>query len=408
MTVVPPSQTLRGREWLTNFKQLEVPFARLLLDSLTVASGSQIRAGLRQYLDAIAKDGSLEQPSLLLVPRKMNEYGAPGSKISALVPYASFSPGKAIPATPGSEGLLGNIIRDLTSKSPRLSGSWIHPEADLASLRRARCRNIILVSDYSGSGTQIVRFAEALLKNRTLRSWHSGGLIRINALVYAAAPLGIQAIQQSKAIAQLWFVKPAANFSTAAWSDEERNQIVSICTSYHRRSSGFQPLGFQSSAGLFVTETTIPNNLPSILCQEVSGWKPFFNRRSMPTELISDIMGYVPTTRDDVVLHSINQLRLAENRHSWGREEPQRIIILILASLVQKAFTLAELATKLQIDSATLGPAVEFLTRNNCIGPDGKTTEVGYAELAAARRKDRRIGWNLSNPSVVYYPVSLR
>ncbi|MEW1810469.1 hypothetical protein AB0284_07145 [Pseudarthrobacter phenanthrenivorans] len=407
--IAAPSQTARGKRWLSNFSPLEQPYAEILLDSLKIVSGSEIRGALRAKLDEVEADDQIKFPALLLVPRKMKEYtqisGEPGCEPAA---YETFLPGESLPVTPGSEGVLGNLIRDLAGHNPSSDGKWLHPDSDLSLLREARCRSVVLLSDYSGSGTQVVRFAESLLRNPTIRSWHSGGFLNIYAICFAAAPPGVRALQNSKAICESWFVEPAADFSTATWSDGERQQIISLCTSRAQPNADFEPLGYKGSAGLFATEATIPNNLPSILGQYENGWKPFFSGRVMPTDLLGTIVGYEPSIRRDMLLEGLAQERLRTNWESWSQNDITQLIILILARGTRKSAEDWELALDLHAPLQLVTRLTTFLKDGGFIDSRGRTTNLGHSEILAARRRSRRITTELLRPSAVYYPSKLR
>lgn len=404
-----PSQTARGDAWLTNFARLEVPYATLLIDSLTIVSTSKIRTALRIKLHELHAKNEIEFPALLLVPRKMNEYTRIGNTSDSVsVAYDSFFPGESMPATPGSEAMLGSLIRDLAGNAPNVAGTWLHPESDIELLCDARCRSIVLVSDYSGSGTQIVRFAESLLRNKTIRSWHSYGLVKIFALVYASAPAGASAMHACKSITASWFIDPAADFATATWSETERQQIVNLCRSKAKKNPDFRPLGFKNSAGLFATESTIPNNLPSVLGQKVEGWKPFFDGRVMPADLLGSVVGYEPEPRRELLLEGLNQERLRNNWKAWSTEDLSQLTILILARGLRKGSTDWELSLELRTPEEAIARVTTFLKKNNFVDTHGRTTPLGIAEIAAAKRKNRKIETELLQDDVMYYPSTLR
>src|SRR4051812_3264805 len=54
MPSLRPSETRRGRAWLTNFADMERPAAQLLLDSLQVASPAEVHHGLKSRIEALA------------------------------------------------------------------------------------------------------------------------------------------------------------------------------------------------------------------------------------------------------------------------------------------------------------------------------------------------------------------
>jgi hypothetical protein len=172
-----PSQSARGRDWLTNFADTERPPMALLLDSLQIVSPTAVNFGLKTQIESLAPE--LRGGTGLLVPvlslsdidqalqqarRRDEETGARPSPVEAATSHrthtawVTYHPGMPISATPGSEGPVGNLVRDLTGERPGEEPShWLHPASDLDALRDRKCRLLVLVTDYSGSGTQVDR-----------------------------------------------------------------------------------------------------------------------------------------------------------------------------------------------------------------------------------------------------------
>ncbi len=172
-----PSETTRGRAWLANFLVEDQPIAELLLDSLEFVRTSTIRPALRVRLEELAESGEIEQPAVLATALSIEDL-----KVRTRRPVA-YSEGfetlaVLMDATPGSEGFVGNLIRDLL----RSGNGWLSPSTELGELRAQRCRSIVLVTDWVGSGTQLRDYALTLTRNRTIRSWRSGKLLR--AIIY--------------------------------------------------------------------------------------------------------------------------------------------------------------------------------------------------------------------------------
>src|SRR4051812_48598971 len=102
-----PSETSQGRRWLGNFPLEEHRAATLLIDSLRVISSSNFRIAMSDALDA-AVNGF--QAPVGVYPVRELPSGDVGQLLPLEHPFA---------AVPGSEALVGNIIRDVVGRRPR-------------------------------------------------------------------------------------------------------------------------------------------------------------------------------------------------------------------------------------------------------------------------------------------------
>ncbi|MGH3999215.1 MAG: hypothetical protein ACRDTJ_17360 [Pseudonocardiaceae bacterium] len=110
--------------------------------------------GIREQLELLG--GRLPDVTAALLPVLSEEdIKTPPGCYGPHVAYKTFSPGDPIASTPGSEGAIGNLVRELTGEQAgREPSFWLHPGTDVDELYRIRCRLLVLVTDYAGSGTQ--------------------------------------------------------------------------------------------------------------------------------------------------------------------------------------------------------------------------------------------------------------
>lgn len=408
-----PSGTDRGKLWLTNFAPLDRPYAKLLLDSLVVSGPQQMRPSIRRQLDGLLEDQMIGFPALLLVARKLREFDQPTHNVfpssrKLKTAYLDFCPGTSLPVTPGSEGFLGNVVRDLAGSNPGDDASWLHPASSLQQLRDAKCRSIILISDYSGSGRQITQYARALARNPTLRSWRSGHLVKIYAVAFAASEIAVRNVDRETYLEKFVFEMVAPSFSSASWSDAERQVIQRLCEEYAFPSRRGEALGYRNSKGLFATDSTVPNNLPVILRQTGDGWRPFFSERVMPPDLLSSIVGYAPETRRDVILTDLRQTRLLEAMSSVSRSREQELLLMVLGLASRGAAQLTAIAGALSLNLEEARSLVAFLRSCDLLDENHRITSQGRQELAIAKKKPRKSVAKLEGSDEAYYPKSLR
>jgi hypothetical protein len=416
-----PSETQRGRAWLTNFAEIERPTARLLLDSLHVENPASLHHGLKARIETLTP--RLEGHTGVLIPvlsiedinrsfalADLATQPARSPRPSPHVAYDTFQPGAPIPVTPGSEGAVGSLIRDLTGDRPgRERGQWLHPATDLDTLHARRCRLVVLVTDYTSSGKQVIQFAATFPRNARIRSWRSFGWLRVVVVAYAASAAARAAVEKSRNIDEMHVHTPAASFDDAAWTVEERDAIEALCKRHtpHRQRS--QALGYGDSRGLFLTHTSVPNNLPFILRRQTSGWRPFLEGRAVPADLVAELGHYQAPSRNlaDVV-RAANQTRLGRAIDSGRLRTPTDKLVAVLALVANGSETPATLTHRLALPDEETAAMLAFLKKAGFITEALTITARGHSELRHARRLDRVATAHLSGKPDPYYPRTLR
>lgn len=410
----PPSKTHRGRDWLTNFTNTELPFARLLLDSLKVDNPVMVHQGLKSRIEALAP--RLDEghtgvliPVLSIEDIRSSEDVGPSTRPVRQVAYDTYRPGAPIPATPGSEAAVGSVIREFTGNRPGGErGQWLHPATDLATLRARRCRWVVLVTDYSGSGQQVNQFAATFTRNARLRSWRSFGWLRIAVVAYAASSSARVAMQSGRHVDDLFVHVPAPSFDDAAWTVEERAAIEALCQQHTPRKQNHQALGHGNSAGLFFTHTSVPNNLPFILRRTVR-WKPFLEGRRVPADLAEELGCYRAPVRDlAAVARTANQTRLGRAIDSGRLRTPADKLVVVLALIAHSTQTPETLTHRLALPDGAIAAMLGFLKDVGFITEELTITHRGQTELRHARRLDRVATAHLNGNLGPYYPQRLR
>jgi hypothetical protein len=315
-----------------------------------------------------------------------------------------------ISATPGSEGAVGNLIRSFTGEDPDTSHDpWIHPRTPLEEVRNRRCRALVLVSDYAGSGKQVIDFAESFARNKTVRSWRSSGLVRIVVVIFAASTLARAAMEDSGAIDEVRVVQPAVSFADMEWSRADHEAIEAMCLDYAGRRQRWQALGFNESRGLFVMHTGVPNNTPYILRRRGGDWASFFEGRAFPEDLKSELGPYRATPAQlHAVAASVRQQRLARAVDSGKLSSPADLLAVVLALSSRSGRTIPELAHALRRPDAEVKEMVTFLIGVGMLTPAGELTPMGREELANAKRLARVVTAQLEGTEDPYYPHALR
>lgn len=402
MTTTKPSKTTRGQAWLGNFLVEDRPVAELLLDSLEFVRTSTMRPALRTRLEQLAESGEIEQPAVLAAALSMEDL-----KLGIERPVAyteSFRTlAVAIDATPGSEGFVGNLIRDLL----RTGNGWLPPSTSLEELRAQRCRSIVVVTDWAGSGTQLRRYALTLTRHATIRSWRSGKLLRVHGVAYAATQAARAHIQEEgSSVDALWMVRVAPSFADRPWSPADRVRVENLCIRYGRGRR--DALGFLDSRSLFATDTTAPNNVPAVLRLQSPGWQPFFDGRTVPPNLVAELGDYSGDVTFAEVVSRAGQTRLAAVGPAKHTRPQSGRLLEVLALLGWKPQSSVELAARMILDVVAVDGLIDALRVLGLVDEFRRLTPAGRAELHAGKHAVRQVTAILRGSSEPYYPVTLR
>lgn len=344
MAGAKPSSTSRGRAWLSNFLPEDQPTARTLLDSVTFVRLGTIRRNLQAFLQTLLTDQKIIAPAMAVAALSIEDLPQPEPG-RPHVAFSTFGLGDRISATPGSEGLIGNLIRDLLRAPADTNRPWLPPTSNLESLRQQRCRSIVIVTDYSGTGTQLWSYAKTLVRHPSIRSWRSGGLLRIHAVAFAATPASFEMPRRPRSpLDQLWAAETAPTFGDRPWTAGERAAVERLCRLYAQRGHRNEALGYKSSRGLFATEAGVPNNLPFVLRQRGGNWSPFFDGRTVPAELAGELGDYAPQLDSDQLIASTGQVRLARLPPSRNTRRVSNDLLMVLALLNRRARSAAEVS----------------------------------------------------------------
>ncbi|KZL30462.1 hypothetical protein A3852_23010 [Rhodococcus qingshengii] len=326
------------------------------------------------------------------------------------VAYETFAPGMRGAVTPGSEATVGNVIREFTGEAPgKENGPWLHPSSSIDDLRARNCRVIVLVTDYTSSGRQVIDFAATFPRNAQLRSWRSFGRLEIIVVTYTASASAVASIENAPTIDRIRPHTPAASFDDAGWCAQERTAIEELCNRYTPSGERKQALGYKASGGLFLTKTSVPNNLPFILRRKSPGWKPFLDGRTMPSDLVSELSGYEARNRDlSEVVRGANQRRVADAIDAGRLRTPSERLVATLALVAHSAQTPTSLAHRLARPVEEVNALIGFLVKEGFITKGFEITLAGRNELWHARRLDRVVTSHRGNNPDPYYPKMLR
>lgn len=265
----------------------------------------------------------------------------------------------------------------------------------------------MIVTDYIGTGDQILELARALLRNPSIRSWRSYGLIEVRVLAFAATPSAIPRLLASKAIAGVWQVEAAATFETATWDRVARDSIVELCERKCRKHA-LAALGYGGLGGLFATARGAPDNLPAVFWQEHPVWSPLFANRVVPADFAEAVGDYGATEELSELAQRIGQLRLGRNERLEYMRTSSRTVLAALLVISEAPRSPAALAATLGVDVAEAEKLIDSLRDLDLVRADGTITERGRGEIRAQKRARRRSTAWLQGSEAPYYPHALK
>lgn len=399
------SDTGAGVAWLGNFRPLDRYLAKRLLDAFALDSWSPARVSLSELiadeLHAARSDGAV-----WLLPAMDSGDIRSSNKLprnERLRAFDNFDPGMAIPSMPGSEGLIGHLLRDF------LGMEVLSSSASIAELRERRVRTIIVVSDTIETGGQVAKYVQALFRNRTLRSWRSFRWVRLVVLAYAVSPEGERVITHHPHVDSLRYVRQAPTIRHLPWAASDIEAALDLCVRY---GWGKAPLGYGDHAGLFGMQERLPNTIPRIFRQNGADWAPLFTGaggRQVPGGIVREIAQSpeLPVAQDEIVA-AVRQERLAVSIRKQQRES-NRDILAVLALLRASPDRARILGSALDLAQDEVKLLLNYLKSQGWIDDRLNVTDRGIAELAAGKRKPRRVEpRRIIENSSPYYPESLR
>ena len=402
------SETQAGHAWLENFAAVDRPAATMLIDSLRFASLSTQSRGLKDHLLSLVKTGDVQAPILPIPERALSDFLVEEPLGESPVAFDEFLPGGPMPVAHGSEGLVGRLLRDFVEAGSNGDDAWMPPDADLERLRAEKCRSIVIATDYAGSGSQLLKLADAIVRNRTIRSWRSSGYIRIHAVAFAATPAALERLRKSDSIdsASSWEGAPSFD-SIIGWTDEARDTIRQLCVTEAQAGYKKVALGWRKTAGLYASEHRAPNNLPAVFWQE-GRWRPLFPGKKVPPEVARQFEDLRPSPTLPELAEHVGQLRIGHNERIDSMPLTSKRLLRLLILLAQARRSNDTVAAELGIDVAEAVGLRESLERLELLDTDGHVTDRGRQEIDAQKRARRRTTADVSRSDTEYYPVSLR
>lgn len=378
--------TEAGRAWINRFDLTDRGTATLLLDSLRVVSQDRFYGELRHTFTRYVRD--LDGPIAMYAVRE----------IEGNESYFENNRNRPDPARSrvemGSEGPLAYFATCMNRSNTRRFLN--HPP--IATLRRRRCRHVLLLDDFSGSGNRVIEFLNGLRRSATIVSWCSYHLIQFHLVAYAISEQAEAAILDAFQSRRAEWPRANVSFRFAKrpgvapgrWRPDDEARILNLCIRYGQRGGipWVDRQGHRQSMAMMVFAHGCPNNAPGILWRVTDRWPwPLFPNRVIPDELLRSAFGSgnPPENPTD----GIRTPRSALDT-SFEVNDPVRIDMMRLLRLIRcRVRGEARLADILDISVASCEELLERCLRFGLTDIDNRLTELGRNELRQADAGNR-------------------
>lgn len=322
-------------------------------------------------------------------------------------PDKGRKPKAVLPGSVGSEGIVAQILSKFAGSRPNVRD---HPP--IKTLRAQRVRDIVLVDDVGISGTRIDKFLLGLMRESSLRSWASLGLITVHFVAYsitesARRKAELRLFRWSR-MARENRVEIHTHVSSlnGSCSLDERllREAERLCSKYPKTlppQHAHARYGYKHAMATTVFEHGCPNNVPAMFWVESKGWTPLFPARGIPGALCT-AFGATSVDRRErlaMLVTSPNPLAFVHDADD---------VVCVLRALRRRSLTRSELVHVTNIGSLGLDLILDQCRTRALIGPDGRTSEAGRE---AIRRLSRTIPAEKPLPQerqLVYIPSALR
>lgn len=412
--------TKRGKDWLNQFEPLDQEIASSLANNLTLVSHNEFERNLVYRMAEVAK--TIPGPIAFFAMREMvpRKPVLKGKKIQTEVyistPYyqqaqVADDGVSVIPlgntADIGSEGRVASIIRQFCKRDIK----WYLNNPTLECLRSTKCKAIVCVDDFIGSGNRGLEFLDAFWMEKSIVSWHSYRLIDFHVIAYSGVETGIDHLRTHKSSPAVHIHRDAPTFNSLPWSNEKKEEIFSLCEKYGKKANKKRKhmwWGYKKTMCALVFEHGCPNNVPAILVEEGNEWIGLFPDRTIADTTLSVFPSEIPQQANIKSLDDIGQKQLARSPKLIRRGEIGKVILVILALISKGKRKRSTLCFATGLSNYDCDKYLSKCIEWKFVSPQKRITPTGLAELKAAKRIGKVKSEKLDKGSDYYFPQQLR
>ncbi|MDH2135066.1 hypothetical protein N5J77_28470 [Sphingobium yanoikuyae] len=406
------SETSVGQKWLAQFATPEQPAAAAMLDAMLLLNEEQVSTAIRGTLDKIAENARHRGKRIALYAEREFQHSVIFS--SELLPdrhgkLRRRAVGRSGPpavkpirgrSRVGSEGLIAFLASQQKDAWPKIFMN--HPGPDLLRGKTAPAGEVIILTDFIGSGNRVRSMLDKFWAVPTVRSWVSRRLLKFRVVAAAATNSGLIKVRSHRLrpeVVSEW-ISPIIDWATSPlWYFAWRKLMDTYGPPAGRGSGRY---GFGGEAALIAFSYRIPNNTPAIIHQSEGAWRALYDGPIPPTlsalfgvRTIAQIIGEAASDNGIVLPPSLT--------------EEERKMVVVLSLLRGRWHRGSETALAARSGMA-VPPLMDMLREalaKALITNTGRLTDKGYAFLEAGGVRERKTPV-IATTTQPYYPEALR
>jgi len=401
------SKTPLAIQWLAQFNEADRELAAHLVDEVLLVGRDEFATAVFKLLDEASLQPSKRQRKLAIYAerrvksvfgttpayfRNSRKGRAEGTGVQPVVADARDQ-------EVGSEGVVAQLITDYCRR--HRASAFSHPGP--TKMRKEKITDVILVTDFIGSGSRIEEMLESFRYVATLRSWRSYGLIEFRVIAYAGTEFGISRLRSHKLRPNIHVFTSSPTIANT-FHGRAKGKIEDLCEKY--------PSGHKAPFGFFDTEALIafahgcPNNAPALLHSSARGWTPLFKGRSAADAPSSLFVGSGKAALDQRASRLL-KVRTARE-HLNDSEEAWILTLIVLAAVESGAHSVPRISARTHLSMSNVKRLLRLVETVGWIDDAVRLTPVGKAELGRLRNRRRYQPVLPSDDFKFYYPTQLR
>lgn len=396
--------TERGIKWFEQFSYDDKELAERLVSSLTLISHSEFNRSIQNILEN--RISGFNYPSAFFAVREVehgksyfHEYTDPATgEISSLSSGSDH----------GSEARVAAMVRNICKTDPTSLKN--HPSIE--EMRESKCKTIILIDDFIGSGERVIEFLDSFLLNKTIRSWLSLKYMKFVVVTYSGTAKGLRRVKKHRSRPKIIIERDCPTFSEIPWKHTLYIDIRSFLKKYGKKTSaGYFWDGYGQALAAIVFEHGCPDNTPPIFWapdDKHRPWFPLFPDRSILVSEGSVFPAAILKPEAKLTLLDVGQQKIANSGALSRRGEIGQNILIVLALIAMGQRKRVTISYATGLNKELCSRIIETCINFEFISRSLRLTKKGKAELDVARKYRKS---DKSIPDIgddCYYPFQLR
>lgn len=300
----------------------------------------------------------------------------------------------------GSEGLIAFLVSQQKDAWPKVFMN--HPGPNRLRGKSQPAGEIVIVTDFIGSGGRICSMLDKFWAVPTIKSWVSRKLIRFRVVTAATTSSGMTTVKSHRLRPDVYseWIAPAVDWTfTSSWYFEWRRLVAGYGPAIGRGGGRF---GYGDEAALVAFSYRIPNNTPAFIHHSEGGWRALYDGPAPPP--LYPLFGVRPISQIIEQAAAENSIALPA---SLTEDERKTVVVLSLMRGRWHRGSETALAARSGMAISPMMAILREALDKGLITNNGRLTDQGYALLDAGGVPERASPKIATNQEP-YYPEALR